>query len=396
MAALPQLPYAIKNTSGATDGRYIYLFGGTACPATSPDCSLHTEIISNQILKFDTVTNAISAVGATLPEPRYGTSAIWAGGYAYIFGGCTAAACQTSILRYDPVNDVVTTMAATLPDDRGFTNAVWSGKYAYILSGGTYATAPEGLWLIPGIGNSGYGTPAYLSWGYSISRYDPATDTLTVMNAKLWDSTGTTSAVWANGYVYVFDLPPAQGAHYSNGTVGIDVEAQYQNGTMSPNVELGKAFWRIARYDPATDSVTEMSAKMDRYWRSAIFDGNFVYLFGGHDETWWRTAIVRYSLKPGAPQHLIAQPGPTFGKVTIQWDPPGSNTMGSSVTSYKIYAAWQSGFESLKATVPAGTTTYVDNCPGGRVCYYQVRAVNSFGEGVPSSEAFVPGWSSPT
>lgn len=75
-------------------------------------------------------------VSATLHTVRYGTSAVWDGTNAYIFGGYGSTSTRSDeIVRYNPGTNTVTTMTATLPTGRAFTSAVWDGTNAYIFAG---------------------------------------------------------------------------------------------------------------------------------------------------------------------------------------------------------------------------------------------------------------------
>jgi|GEM_PF-682760 len=85
---------------------------------------------------------------------------------------------------------------------------------------------------------------------------------------------------------------------------------------------------------------------------------------------------------PYAPSGLIATSG--TGQVSLSW------TAGSGATSYNIYRAAESGYESPIAPIASGIagTSYIDtNLNAGTTYYYQVVAVNSSGQSGFSTEA---------
>jgi hypothetical protein len=86
---------------------------------------------------------------------------------------------------------------------------------------------------------------------------------------------------------------------------------------------------------------------------------------------------------PYAPSGLTAMAG--SGQVTLSW------TAGSGATSYNLYRAAESGYESTSPVVTGITgTSYTDtNLNSGTTYYYQVVAVNSSGPSGFSPEAHV-------
>lgn len=190
--------------------------------------------------------------------PRYGTSAAWDGASAYVFGGYYGTSLD-QIVRYDPIGDVVVVAGATLPTGRRDTAAVWDGRYAYVF-GGQADQGPD------------YG---YLD---DILRYDPATDAVSRMAARLptpragmvavWDG----QAAWLLGGVWKHDvLDPSTGR--------IRTVTEYLED--------------IVRYDPASNSVITAPARLPvgRGAASGVWDGKGVLVFGGLNAS---TGVARY------------------------------------------------------------------------------------------------------
>jgi N-acetylneuraminic acid mutarotase len=135
----------------------------------------------------------IAVLPATLPTARYGTSAFWADGAAYVVGGRSAEAApqsghvlHTDIVRYDPATGE-SRVAGSLPTARFGTSVAWDGRSAYIFGG--------------------HGETALLD---QIVRFDPATNRATTMNATLPLPVEGSSAVSDGRYAYVFGAGPGR------------------------------------------------------------------------------------------------------------------------------------------------------------------------------------------
>ncbi len=89
------------------------------------------------------------------------------------------------------------------------------------------------------------------------------------------------------------------------------------------------------------------------------------------------------SSAPSAPT-LTAQAG--TNKVTLGWTVPADG--GSAITGYTVLRRTALGSSATLATVPAGTTSYVDSgAVPGTAYWYAVQATNAVGAGTASSEA---------
>lgn len=86
---------------------------------------------------------------------------------------------------------------------------------------------------------------------------------------------------------------------------------------------------------------------------------------------------------PGAPQNLVATPGP--GIVTLSWSAPADDG-GSPILNYQIYRAPEGGSSEMIGSVGASTLTYVDQDGSAGTDYtYTVKATNAIGTGLASS-----------
>jgi N-acetylneuraminic acid mutarotase len=124
------LPTQISFSSAIWNGESAFIFGGLG-----PD----DDYDFSKIIKFTPYENTISIMNANLPGDRTRTSAVWDGKYAYIFGGSYGEdkdwAQSDEILRYDPVSDKLTVLPTRLPTPRESMSAVWTGSSAYIFGG---------------------------------------------------------------------------------------------------------------------------------------------------------------------------------------------------------------------------------------------------------------------
>jgi len=126
-----KFPIGIKWTSAVWAGTYAYIFGGNKDYDTATD----------QIFRYDPVADSFTTLTAKLPEKLYVTSAVWTGTYALIFGGSYKGGSGTqvryydTIIKFDPTQDSTTVLTQTLPTPRRGTSAIWDGNNAYIFGG---------------------------------------------------------------------------------------------------------------------------------------------------------------------------------------------------------------------------------------------------------------------
>jgi hypothetical protein len=122
-----KLPFAVKWTSAVWTGNCAYIFGGRTASG-----------ISNNIIRYDPAAHSVTTMSATLPDPVFFTSAVWTGTYAFMFGGglsTSGRVISNKITRYDPALNECTTVEVTLPSSRDGTSAIWNGQSAFIFGG---------------------------------------------------------------------------------------------------------------------------------------------------------------------------------------------------------------------------------------------------------------------
>lgn len=226
------------------------------------------------------VEAGIMETAASLPRANYWMSSIWTGEAAYIFGGnvCDDTSCEGQILRYDPATADMVTMAATLPGLTYAASAVWTGYVAYIF-GGTGCDEDE---------TTGDVVCADLD---TIIRYDPANDTVTVMEATLPTINRMMSAVWSGDAAYIF-------------------------GGYGESERLDT----IVRYDPSMDNITMMAATLPTpsYATSAVWSGDAAYIYGGRGTNGYLNTVLRYDPEAGTLTVLdTTLPNPNIGMAAV-------------------------------------------------------------------------------
>ncbi len=297
------LPTKRYGTSAVWDGTNAYIFGGADAGWL------------NQIVRYNPASNTVATMTATLPTGRYRTSAVWDGTNAYIFGGEDASSLLNQIVRYNPSTNTVTAMTATLPTGRYGTSAVWDGTNAYVFGGNDGSSLNQ------------------------IVRYNPSTNTVTAMTATLPTGRYHASAVWDGTNAYVF-------------------------GGIGPG-RLNE----IVRYNAGTDTVTTMSATLPtvRYWTSAAWDGTNAYVFGGTDGISNLKQIIRYAPNkpPVAVIAAVADAECDNGGQTVTLDGTGSFDPDGDAITFAWSAPGITFNEPTSATpsalFPLGSTTVTLN-----------------------------------
>lgn len=256
--------------------------------------------------------DSATTMSATLPTAKLGTSVVWDGTYAYVFGGRDGGN-DNQIVRYNPSTDTTTTMSATLPVSTVWASAVWDPTVTL--------ACPAGCAYI--FGSVGMGT---YSDGREIVRYSPGTDTVTTMSAKLPTGRFWTSAVWSGTDAYIFG---------------------------GNDVDTGLRLNKIVRYTPLTNTVVTMGTTLPtkRDGTSAVWDptvtaacsAGCAYIFGGWggSNNYYLNEIVRWS--------------PAASVITTMWAtlPTGRDATSAAWdgTHAYIFGGYSSGLASQRQVV---------------------------------------------
>lgn len=332
-----QLPTERENMASASTGEHVFIFGGIL-----PGRREGTD----EILKYTPATDTLTVLSTKLPKPRWNAVAVWTGEYIFFAGGrgpgpdnLTTESPQ--IYRFNPSDSTLVEMNGRLPQGLTGMGAVWTGDRIYFFGGGN----SDGL-------------------SAAIISYDPATDTTRTELGFLPNPIANVAAVWDGGYAYLL-----------GGNQGLDTKkyiVRYRPG------DVGVAGWMAS----------ELPARL--YGHSAIWDGERAFVFGGastfgpEDVRSW---VTRYTLEPAAPGLEGAASGPLPGEITLTWTAPSGNSYSSPLTAYKIYRGYSSSEKTFLVDVAPSSLTYTDTtCEVGRVCYYQLTAVNAAGESPRSAE----------
>lgn len=303
------LPYVGRSgASAVSTDAVIFVFGG----------EYEDNKFIDHIVRVAPRAREVVTLDAKLPSPRAGTSAVWTGEYAYVFGGYGGSYLQ-NILRFDPDSEEVQLMDAKLPSGRADTSAIWTGKHAYIFGGRTedgatreilrYDVNDDEISLVGEIpyldtaGRSDYRTSQLYGsaavWdgenafifggetcrlGYTdndpcdtIVRFNPKAGLSSLLDARVKGPAGY-------GLSYPAASWTSQGAVIVGGSV---VSGGCCSRTASD---------RILVYDPTLDSVTISTAKLASPLRraAAVTFEDTVYVIGGFDGEQTSAEILRY------------------------------------------------------------------------------------------------------
>lgn len=125
-ATLPTAAFAIAS---AIVGNKIYLFGGHKGTNGSSG-------YLNTINVFDTETETISTLSATLPTAACAIASTVIGNKVYLFGGDRYNGSLNTINVFDTETKTISTLSVTLPTARGYISAGLVGSSVYLFTGG--------------------------------------------------------------------------------------------------------------------------------------------------------------------------------------------------------------------------------------------------------------------
>lgn len=211
---LPWYAEEVPFAEAVWDGAHAYVFG-----------------YSRDVARYDPRTRVATLVHQTneVVDPF---TAVFHAGYAYVltFTG--------RIIRYDPAENESRFMASTLPDVGGPTT-VSDGRYIYLFGGHfTDETGTSDL----------------------IFRFDPVSDMLVTLQARLPSTRRWMSATFDGRFIYLFG-----GLH--------------RPGTCCSQTDLDE----ILRFDPLTGELEVLAVGLPTplYATTAVFDGRVAYIMGG-------------------------------------------------------------------------------------------------------------------
>ncbi|HJQ93983.1 MAG TPA: hypothetical protein VJ874_06860, partial [Candidatus Thermoplasmatota archaeon] len=129
-----KLPTPREGTSAVWASGSAYVFGGRG--PTGP---------LDQVVRFTPATNEVEVLGVALPEARSDTAAVWDGSStAYILGGRGASGPEDDVYRFRP-DPVAVATDGSLPSKLSSSSAVWAGGKAYVFGGDTPGPGPAGI-----------------------------------------------------------------------------------------------------------------------------------------------------------------------------------------------------------------------------------------------------------
>ena len=130
------LPTVLSSSTCSVLDNKIYLFGG----------STTSKAATNSIIMFDTDNQTVSTLSTTFPSATRGIACARVNDKIYLFGGRGGSSTSTrnnKIMVFDTKTQTLATLSATLPEVRCYTNCVSVGSKIYIFGGegGGYNTS---------------------------------------------------------------------------------------------------------------------------------------------------------------------------------------------------------------------------------------------------------------
>lgn len=250
------LPDRLAGTALAWTGEKAYLFGGDAPHDAGNE-------LAGLVVEFDPTSETALPV-STFPGniSLWGSSAVWTGSEAYVFGGLVSTSdtflsvpTESSLIwRYDPATSDAPEPAGTLPLPSTETSAVWDGRDLPHLG------CPEGCAYLFGIRNRTLGQATNSELFDRVLRFNPATGSTQLMNALVPLAKGS-SAAWTGTEAIIV------GGHGSD---------------------------KVHRFDPVWDQVTTFAARLPtpRAGASTAWDGTTLHVFGGAPPSFGATSEI--------------------------------------------------------------------------------------------------------
>jgi N-acetylneuraminic acid mutarotase len=218
-------------TAVVIDGK-AYVLGGVNGPP--PDA------VVDSIVRYDPDADEAEALPAKLPEKTFLAAATAVGTSIYLLGGFAGTALTDAIMRFDPGTGDVEVMTARLPEPLGRTAAASDGEDVFVFGGNTGSFMPSGFVA-------------------DITRFDPVADTAALTAAKLPSSRASRiGAIACNSRLFML-------------------------GGWGPTGKVDE----IVEYLPDTDAVEVLPSRLPRALDGGALacDGRRVFLMGGETAT---------------------------------------------------------------------------------------------------------------
>lgn len=225
------LPKALSETCVAQVGKYIYILGGCFSNDTGYTNSVNT------IYKFDTETEKIELLSATLPTCLYGCVCEAVGTDIYLIGGYDGSSWGTNnnktsrIFKFDTITETAQMIEAKLPYNRASMSGAKVGTNIYLFGGydaqsnsnatedivkfdtvnQTTTTLTEKFTRMTSPSVSEAGTNIYICGGINngaqvldtIYKFDTITETYELLDLKLPNTLHSASAITVNDNMYL-------------------------------------------------------------------------------------------------------------------------------------------------------------------------------------------------
>ncbi len=210
------LPSAYYGMGCASVGSKIYLFGG-----------YNNSGRYNAIRVLDTETETLTTLTTVLPTAREGIACARVGTKIYLFGGKTKHSTTgflSEICVFDTETETITTLSATLPNKCSEISCARVGTKIYLFGGKNYSSAYDDICVFDtetetittlsvtlsnnyyGTGCASFGTKVYLLGGHSsnaIMVFDTETEAITKLSVTLPDNCYSMGCVIIGKKIYL-------------------------------------------------------------------------------------------------------------------------------------------------------------------------------------------------
>lgn len=375
-----EMPSPRWQASVAYDGqRYAYVFGGDThrCNAT------------DDILRYDVRNDEYERLDVSLPSPRAKTSAVWANGSAYVFGGqeCDGDALD-EVVRFTPSDEdsafsrdgEVEVMDATFRYGSHEASAVWTGEEALVL-GADFCS--------------------------DVKVYDPEADTFSKRDRAI-SCREEFGAAYDGQRAYIYGGDESRWSDHDTivmhpGPVTVPGPTRDLRTQTGPGLDEITLTWKAPYHDGESEITDyriyvkdgdgfEVLDEVDGEARSFVHEG----LEQGEEHTYEVAAVNDVGAgqpagpvtehaprEPDAPPHVGAWRGGGQGNIGVYWRAPEDDG-GREITHYRLYRSSPNTSASLIAELT--DTEYKDQGLEDGVEYtYEVTAVNELGESQAAS-----------